>query len=113
MLAAGFSGRALLRRIAALEDMEHLVQSKRRRSATAPGMTLWPAREIGICLPSASTKRLLARSSFEWASACGNGTLDVEAEPIRDGVEGITGAVVVAREPTGARPVRETTAGRA
>ena len=52
------------------------------------------------------------RHSFEWASASGNGTLDVEAEPIRDGVEEITGAVLVAREPTEARRVREAAAGR-
>ena len=68
------------------------------------------AEELDLILEAVLSGR---RRSFEWASASGNGTLDVEAEPIRDGVEGITGAVLVAREPTEARPVRETTAGRA
>lgn len=40
VLAAGVSGRALMRRIAALEDMEHWVHSNTAEIRHPPGMTL-------------------------------------------------------------------------
>ena len=119
------------RLISHLPDLTIMLFDREMRFVAADGSALeglgWPRDElegkrVREVLPADAAEGLELileavlsgrRRSFEWASASGNGTLDVEAEPIRDGVEGITGAVLVAREQTEARPMREAAAGRA
>ena len=119
------------RLISHLPDLTIMLFDRDMRFMAADGSALdrlgWPRNEIEgklvrevlpadeaegleLILDAALSGR---RRSFEWASASGNGTLEVEAEPIRDSVEEITGVVLVARELTDVRPVREDAAERA
>ena len=112
------------RLISHLPDLTIMLFDRDMRFVAADGSALerlgWPRSElegklVREVLPADGAKGLElileavlsgTRRSFEWD------TLDVEAEPIRDGVDEITGAVLVAREATQPSPVPEAVAGR-
>jgi PAS domain-containing protein len=111
------------RLISHLPDLTIMLFDRNMRFLAADGSALerlgWPRGElegklVREVLPPDAAKGLElileavlsgTRRSFEWD------TLDVEAEPIRDGVDEITGAVIVAREATQPSPVPEAVAG--